>query len=350
NRSTHNHYFTLPLIFIMMSNHFPGTYGHRYNWVFLILIGLVGSAIRYAYNLREKSVKKMFFFLFCALVGLAILFEMTMVHEKAHNHSSTEVHSSGNPDNPNDPDDPQDETGDPQENGTDETNEKATEEPEDPNLIAIVPEKTGTIKGIVLFDGEAPKPKKIKVLRSCTVNSNEPVFEEKLLVREGKLQNVIVSVGKGLEGYRIPKPKKRLVIDQRGCVFRPHVSTAQINQRVRIKNSDELLHNVHAYHENGQEIFNRSMPLKGQKIDWKFDESEVILFQCDAHPWMISYLGVFAHPFYSISSDLGAFEIQGVPAGEYTLEAWHQEFGRQTLTVKVEAQKTTEAKFTFKAK
>jgi len=46
NRSTHNTYFTLPVIFIMLSNHFPATYDHPFNWLLVLAISLSGAAIR----------------------------------------------------------------------------------------------------------------------------------------------------------------------------------------------------------------------------------------------------------------------------------------------------------------
>jgi uncharacterized membrane protein len=54
-RSTHNHYLTLPVLFTMLSNHFPSTYGHPLNWLVLVLMVLAGAVIKYVMNLRGAS-------------------------------------------------------------------------------------------------------------------------------------------------------------------------------------------------------------------------------------------------------------------------------------------------------
>ena len=79
-----------------------------------------------------------------------------------------------------------------------------------------------------------------------------------------------------------------------------------------------------------------------------FPNPEVmILVRCDVHPWMRAYIGVVPHPFFAVSDAGGEFDIGGVPTGTYTLEAWHETLGVQTLSVTVEAGAATAADFTF---
>ena len=54
-RSVHNTYFTLPVLFVMISNHYAMTYGHHYNWLILIAITLIGALIRIYYVARHKG-------------------------------------------------------------------------------------------------------------------------------------------------------------------------------------------------------------------------------------------------------------------------------------------------------
>lgn len=54
-RSRHNNYFTLPVLFIMISNHFPSTYGSQYNWLILAGIGMVAVLVRHYFNTRHNS-------------------------------------------------------------------------------------------------------------------------------------------------------------------------------------------------------------------------------------------------------------------------------------------------------
>ncbi|PYM95128.1 MAG: hypothetical protein DME08_16520 [Candidatus Rokuibacteriota bacterium] len=54
-RSTHNSYVTFPVIFTMLSNHYPGTYGHPLNWLILVLLIVVGAGVRHVMIAREKG-------------------------------------------------------------------------------------------------------------------------------------------------------------------------------------------------------------------------------------------------------------------------------------------------------
>ena len=57
-RSIHNNYITLPVLFIMISSHFPFTYGHKFNWLILALISIIGATVRHYFNLRNKKQHK----------------------------------------------------------------------------------------------------------------------------------------------------------------------------------------------------------------------------------------------------------------------------------------------------
>ena len=54
-RSVHNNYFTLPVLFIMISNHYPMTYGHKHGWLVLLAILLLAAYVRHFFNLRHKG-------------------------------------------------------------------------------------------------------------------------------------------------------------------------------------------------------------------------------------------------------------------------------------------------------
>ena len=72
NRSIHNNYMTLPVLFIMISSHFPFTYGHKYNWLILAAISLIGALVRHYFNLKNKKQHKVWI-LPIASVGMILL-------------------------------------------------------------------------------------------------------------------------------------------------------------------------------------------------------------------------------------------------------------------------------------
>lgn len=209
----------------------------------------------------------------------------------------------------------------------------------------------GTVTGKVSFNGTAPEAKKIDMAAdpACAALHPEPLKTEEVVVNaEGALQNVFVYVKEGLEGKTFETATEApVILDQKGCHYTPHVFGIQVGQPLEIINSDPTLHNVHAMPKRTKE-FNVGMPIPGMKIKKKFEAPEIgAKFKCDVHPWMNAYANIVTHPFYGVSGDGGVFEIKNLPAGSYTLEAWHEKFGVQTQPVTVDETGTATVDFTF---
>ncbi len=120
------------------------------------------------------------------------------------------------------------------------------------------------------------------------------------------------------------------------------------NQPLEIINSDATLHNVHALPKNSPQ-FNLGMPVKNMKLKKSFAKAETMVkIKCEVHPWMGAWAGVLDHPFYAVSGADGKFQIKDLPAGEYTIEAWHEKLGAQTSKVTV-TDADQDLKFEFKA-
>ncbi|MBI4227294.1 MAG: carboxypeptidase regulatory-like domain-containing protein [Candidatus Omnitrophica bacterium] len=207
----------------------------------------------------------------------------------------------------------------------------------------------GSITGQVLFEGPPPPVKEIQfgAEKQCALGHQAPPTYEDLVVNgNGTLKGVLVYVTESVPGD-FPAPAEPVVVDQRGCVFAPHVAVARVGQPVEFRNSDPVLHNVRGKSAQGQG-FNVAQPVQGMKTAKTFKTPELgMLLRCDVHFWMTSYLHVLAQPFYALTQDDGAFTIQGLPAGTYTLEAWHEKLGTQTQTVTVADGQAAPATFTF---
>ncbi len=208
----------------------------------------------------------------------------------------------------------------------------------------------GTVTGKASFTGQAPAPQKIGMDAdpTCASLHKEPVYTEDVVVNaNGTLKNVFVYVKEGLEGKTFPPPAQPVVMDQKGCHYDPHVFGIQVNQPLEILNSDATLHNVHGMPKESKE-FNLGMPIQGMKLNRKFEKPEIMVkFKCDVHPWMSAYAGVLTHPFFSVTNEEGAFEIKDLPAGSYTLEAWHEKYGVQTQQVTVDEAGSQTIDFNF---
>jgi plastocyanin len=160
--------------------------------------------------------------------------------------------------------------------------------------------------------------------------------------------NILVWVSKGLpSGKTWPAPTTPVTLDQKGCVYVPHVMGIMVGQPYRILNSDGVLHNVHALPKVNPG-FNRAMPPTVKEANTKFDKPEdVFQIKCDVHPWMSAYVGVFTHPFFSVTGTNGKFTIPNLEPGTYEITAWHERLGKQTATITVGANETKTQDFKF---
>jgi plastocyanin len=209
---------------------------------------------------------------------------------------------------------------------------------------------TATISGKVVFSGTPPSGDRLMMDADpiCKMIHSADVLSQASEVNaDGTLPHVFVYVKEGAGGDH-PTPKDPVTIDQVGCMYEPHVFGVQVGQGIRIVNSDDTLHNVHAVPKDNKQ-FNLAMPFKGMELTKKFNTPEVMVkFKCDVHPWMNAYVGVVAHPFFAATGNSGSFTLPKLPAGTYTLEAWHETYGTQTQAVTVANNETKDITFTFK--
>ena len=168
------------------------------------------------------------------------------------------------------------------------------------------------------------------------------------VVENGGLNNVFVYVKDGLGKYYFDVPAQAVTVDQQGCRYRPHVFGVRAGQPIEIINSDPTLHNVNAV-ASVNRGFNFGQPMQGMKNTATFTAPEVMVrIKCDVHGWMSAYAGVLDHPYFAVTSSGGKFELKNVPAGTYTVEAWHEKLGAQTQNVTLAEKDSKELSFTFK--
>ena len=222
--------------------------------------------------------------------------------------------------------------------------------------LAIVPAATaGTIVGRATYAGAPPQPRHIRMTADpeCDRMNPDGIASQTLVVTSnGAVAGVVVSIKEGLDkDAKYPAPSVSVTLDQKGCMFIPHVLGVQVGQVLEIKNSDATMHSVHAAPVVGS-AFNTAMPMLNQVIKKKFDAREVaVRVKCDVHPWTSAYVAVVEHPFFAISGIDGSYAIENLPAGTYTIEAWQETLGDQvSLPVKVSDSGTTPVNFSFAGK
>jgi len=209
-------------------------------------------------------------------------------------------------------------------------------------LPAAAEEKTFAVRGTVKFEGPVPVARPNKKLEGdppcCAIHEKVPPVDALVVDPAGGVRWSFVYVKKGLEGKSYEPPKEPVTIDQKGCVYAPHLVGALTGQLVNFRNTDPMLHNVHPTPFTNKE-YNFGQ-VEGAVSGVRFTQAEVpIRVVCNVHPWMVAYVCVVDHPFFAVTDAAGAFLIKGLPAGTYTLGVWHEGLAGpdQELTVKEDA-------------
>jgi len=239
---------------------------------------------------------------------------------------------------------------------TEQTPDTATAPPADVATVQGDPQTgqgfgTASVTGTITFAGTAPAlpPLSMNADPECADMHSEPVPSEMLVLGSGNtMANIMVSVSGGLPEDRTwGVPEAPVVIDQHGCRYEPHVMGIMVGQAYRILNSDGILHNIHTLPELNR-TFNRGMPATMTEATTTFNTPEPMFqIKCDVHPWMSAFLGVFSHPFFSVTGTDGQYTIAGLAPGTYEITAWHERLGTQTVSVTVGADATETQDFEF---
>jgi plastocyanin len=207
----------------------------------------------------------------------------------------------------------------------------------------------GSVKGTVLFEGEAPTQPVLK--RDSDPKCAKGRTDEAIVVNKGKLRDVIVRIQNGSTGHH-DAPATPVVIDQKDCMYTPRVVGLVAGQKLAVRNSDNTFHNVHGTLV-GKDLFNK--PMAPKAADLFLDPSaakpdDVVGLQCDVHGWMKAYVVVNDSPYFAVTDAEGKFEIKDLPVGDYTLEAWHPTLGTKTLKISIGKAKRGDvtARFSYK--
>jgi hypothetical protein len=209
---------------------------------------------------------------------------------------------------------------------------------------------TGSITGTVTLEGAPPmlRPIDMSASPACVQANASPVVPPLVVTGErGALANVVIYVKDGLGNYRFDAPKDPVVLMQKNCMYEPHVLALMTNQPFEIENNDPTMHNVHPMPKHNRQ-WSTSQPAGSAALKSSFARPELAMpVLCNVHPWMRAFVFAFDNPYFAVTWKTGKFELQNLPPGTYTIEAWQENFSAQDQTVTIAPKESKAISFTF---
>ena len=206
----------------------------------------------------------------------------------------------------------------------------------------------GSVRGCVRLAGTRPALAMLEITKDKNLCGVSASASRLTIGRENGVRDCVVYLDSINRGKRF-LPGKPVVLGQRRCQFEPHVLILRAGEQLNVVNFDPVLHNVHAYDLSGtkQPLFNIAQPIRGQRTTVaaaQFRNASSVLTTCDAgHPWMNAYVIRTEHPYYAVTDADGAFSLDNIPPGSYTLVMWHE----GVAIVRTDREKEIPSKYTF---
>lgn len=200
----------------------------------------------------------------------------------------------------------------------------------------------GWIAGRISYSGNPPSPKE------TNPTTDAPVCGQHGLITSDEL---VVSKNKGLQYAVIRltdihsgRPVSDLpvsVLNENGCMFRPHVLIVPVGRRLTERNADGILHNIHTHSVKNPPV-NLAHPPSVPEIPLaSFTAPELVKATCDIHNWMLGWIWVTDHPYIAVTDRDGMFKISSIPPGKYRVEVWQEALGKASREVTIVGGKET---------
>lgn len=184
--------------------------------------------------------------------------------------------------------------------------------------------ETGSVVGAVWLVGAYERLARMKVFKNRDFCGPWVANESLLVNHDGEIRNAVIVLRP--IGHQARAQPASIVLDNRNCAFTPHVQIAPVGSELWLKNSDPILHTVHA--RIGQEtLFNVGLP-RWKQVTKTLTRSGIIRINCDVlHTWMSAAIVVTPSPYYAVTDQNGRFVIERLAAGEYEMDTWHEKLG-----------------------
>ena len=191
-----------------------------------------------------------------------------------------------------------------------------------------------TIRGVVALAGRYTRPVPLPVFKNRSFCGPSVPNETLLVSPEGGLRNAVVLLRP--VGKTISVQPGSLTLDNLRCAFTPHVQVGTVGSELLLKNSDPILHTVHA--RLGLEtLFNVGLP-RWRQVKKHLDRPGIVRINCDVlHTWMSAAIVIADTPYVAVTDGHGHFSFNDMPLGAYDLEIWHERLGTRHQQVHLSA-------------
>ena len=236
----------------------------------------------------------------------------------------------------------------------------------------------GTISGKVTMTGGKPTAKGFNLITfpdpvycgRISTGTGWRVLDEFAIAPDGGLKDVVVFLADARRGkaFTFVPP----TIEARDCRFLPFVTVVKDRSAVVVINMDPVMHDIQAYETSRlgpRVLFNTPLPmnshhrrvvgadshehLAGEPMTQQIrltKDRRIFVMQCGFHAYMESWGLAIENPYYAVTGADGTFSISDVPAGEYTLVAWHPQVQTmQEQKIVITAHGAATAAFALKA-
>jgi plastocyanin len=177
----------------------------------------------------------------------------------------------------------------------------------------------------------------LSALLACALTQSAVLPAGTLSGKVTGAKGVSVVYIEAIPGKTFPAPAEKLVVDQKGLIFHPHVVAVLAGSTVEFLNSDKVAHNIFWPSVSGNKKMSHNLGTwpTGEKREFKFDTPGFVPLLCNVHPEMSAYILVAPTPYFALTDAEGNYKIANVPDGQYTAAAWHEGMKVQSKPAKV---------------
>jgi len=216
---------------------------------------------------------------------------------------------------------------------------------------AVAQTSGATVSGKVVLIGTPPKSPVIDMSKEpeCVkLNPKQRMTEDTVTGPDDGLKNVVVFISAGAPATSAPQAMP-VTLNQQNCHYTTRVLAFQVEQEVKVTNSDPLTHNIHPMPVTNREWNN--VQLKGSPpLVSSFNKPEFIPVKCNLHSWMRAYFAVMSTSHFAVTREDGKFTLPELPPGKYILTAWHETYGTRNKEITVVAGQQVTVDFSYNAK